>query len=29
MKTETFSIEFRKSVAIKLFLILALIAGGG
>lgn len=29
MKTETFSIELRKSVAIKLFLILALIAGGG
>lgn len=29
MKTETFSIELRKSIAIKLFLILALIAGGG
>ena len=29
MKTETFSIELRKSVAIKLFLMLALIAGGG
>ena len=29
MKTETFFIELRKSVAIKLFLILALIVGGG